>query len=79
MPVGSSGDNSDAIKGRSKEGYCCNIDDGLEARPRVTTALLSSADMKHVPPWAVLTGSGRKTASKSIDFSFCTVALGLHG
>lgn len=71
--------DSDTIKGRSEEGDCCNIGNGLERRPHVTAASLSSADVKLVPPWAVLTGSGREPAHRNIDYSFCTVALGLRG
>lgn len=78
LAAGSSEHHSDTIKGRSKEGNCCNINDGPEGRPHVTTVLLSSADVKPVPPWAVLTGSGRGPAHRKIGSSVRTVAMGLH-
>lgn len=59
----------------SKEGNCCNTNYG----PHVTTAYLSPADVKCVPPRAVLTESGRDPAHRNVDSSFYMVALGLHG
>lgn len=59
LPVSSSEHDPDTIKGRSEEDNCCNTDDVQGGRQYVS-ASLPFADVKHMPPWAVLTGSGRE-------------------
>lgn len=76
LSVGFPEHNPDVIKGRGEEGNCCSTDDVLEERQYVTAALMSFADLKYMPLWAVLIGSGREPVHRNIGTSFSTETLG---